>query len=268
MSEVSGTFDDGAEPEVTTEVTETPEETTAEATAEPVEATEESTETNPAEENTQDGVQKVINKKHFEMKEAERRAEALAQENAQLRQQLPQAQRPQVPQVPDPYDDDFEAKTAARDQAIGEQNQYDWQMQQQQYQQQVAQQQHQQAEAATLHKSVTTYTDRSEKLGVSAAELQEAGNTVAQYGIPDQITQHILDDDQGPLITKYLAQHPQEIEKMRGMPLIHAGIHISNVIKPLAAGMQRTSNAPAPVDSLAGGGAPKPELSPKGATFE
>lgn len=86
----------------------------------------------------------------------------------------------------------------------------------------------------TLVEKVQAYSQRAEKLGVSANELQAAGSVVGQFGIDDQLVQLILDDEKGPLITIYLSQNLAELEKLIQMPIIAATTHIATVIKAKA----------------------------------
>lgn len=216
--------------------------------------------------------QKVVNdiaaKKAFEAREAKRRAEEAERRIAELEAKLPQEQAPSVPDLPDPYDDDYQQRMAERDEALRLKAQYDAnqlvKQQQLQQQQQAAQRQEQEE----LNKSVMDYSERAKTLGISDSELQAAGNLVAQYGINDQITRHILKDENGPIITKYLSQNPQAMDVMNTMPPIEAAIYLETHLKPEAIKLKpRTTSAPEPVESLHGAGAPV-SRGPKGATFE
>ena len=113
-----------------------------------------------------------------------------------------------------------------------------------------------------LNQSVSDYTDRAKKLGVSTVDLTAAGQVVAQYGINDQVTQHILADDHGPLITAYLSKNPQAMETLSNLSPISAGVYIESQVKPNAIKLKpQTTNAPAPIDTLNGAGVP-PQVHP------
>ena len=214
------------------------------------------------------GYTKAINKKHFEFKEQERRANALEEQLRKLQSQMPQEQRPEVPELPDPYDDNYAEQIAARDDAIRKAVAYDTQQQFVQYQQQQAQEQSQKAQQEAITKTVQSYSGRAKDLGVKPEQLTAAGNTVHAYGIHDEITQYILGDEQGPLITTYLARHTDELEKISGMSPMQAGIYIDKAVRPKASVSPKKSQAPAPADGLTGGGAPPSERGPKGAKYE
>ena len=78
------------------ELVETPEK----EAAEPVQAEEESKD--PA------GFTKRINQKHFELMEEKRAREALEAEVVALKAKITEIQKPVIPPLPDPYDDDFD----------------------------------------------------------------------------------------------------------------------------------------------------------------
>jgi hypothetical protein len=219
--------------------------------------------------------QKVVNeiaaKKAFEAREAKRKAEDLEKRLAELEASKPVEPVPDVPQAPDPYDDDYEAKLQARDQAMLAKAKYDAQVQYQQQQQQVQMQEQQRLENERLMKSLEGYSARAKKLGISDSELQQAGGLVSQYGLSEQATLHILDDEQGPAITTYLSKNPQAMDAINGMPPMKAAIYIESTIKPEATKAQpKTTNAPEPVEPVQAGGidANDQYSLTRGATFE
>jgi len=213
------------------------------------------------------GFTKAINRKHFQYKEQKRRADELAAEVERLKE-LTLPAKPSIPQIPDPYADNFDELMGNRDKAIQEVAQYNANAAAQQQFAQQQQQLSQQQEQNRLNQSVATYAGRAEKLGVSAEELQVAGNTVAAYGISDELALHVLADEQGPQITTYLARNPAELEKLRDMPAIQAGIYIATNIKDKIKATSGISNAPDPADSLSGGGTAPKDDGPAGVKYE
>jgi hypothetical protein len=206
--------------------------------------------------------QKVVNdiasKKAFEVRESKRANEDLQRQLSELQAKVPVEQAPNVPNLPDPYSDNFEQEMQARDQALLAKAKFDAQAQYQHQQTQVQTQERQRQESEALNQSVEDYSGRAQKLGVSSEELQAAGNIVYQYGIDDSVTRHILTDDHGPLITKYLSQNPQAMDTLRSMPPISAGAFLETQIKPMAIKLKpNTTNAPSPVDTLNGAGSPR-----------
>lgn len=220
--------------------------------------------------------QKVFNdavgKKVFKLREKEREAEQLRRRLEELEAKIPQQGRPVVPESPDPFalsDVEYRQKLVQRDQAIREaaaweaqQQALQWQRQQAQFEQQQRQQERQQAE-------VVAYADRAKKLGVAAAELQEAGTLVAGYGIDPALVEMILADDHGPLLTKYLAKNQLELERLVQMPVTMAAVRLATDLKAKAVAMKpKVTKTPDPLNQPRNSGvSPKPR-GPSGATFE
>jgi hypothetical protein len=210
-----------------------------------------------------------IARKVAKQREAERKATQLEQEAEALRLKVQQYEapvRPDIPPPPDPYDEGFSEKVRYRDAMIARQAQFDAHQAYLQQQQAVIQQQRQQAEQDKLRTTVTTYSEKAEKLGISAQELAQAGQIVAAYGISNEVAEHILNDEQGPAITRYLAKNPLEMDKVMGMTPLKAAVYIESTIKAAAKSPQKM--APEPTETLRGSGAREKERGPKGATFE
>ena len=214
----------------------------------------------------------AVGKKVFKLREKEREAEALKQQLDQLQAQLGERQAPKIPDLPDPFrlsDEEYRQSLARRDQALRESVAYEQQQQAIKQQQQQLQQQRWQEQQEALTSKVKSYSDRATKLGISPEELQQAGNTVAQFGIDDSIVNVILDESDGPLITKYLSKNPLELDSLRHLTPAQAAVRIATQIKQKAASLKpKVNNAPDPLEQPHGAGtAPKPR-GPKGATFE
>lgn len=211
----------------------------------------------------------AIAKKTFKQREAERKAEDLARRLAELEAKVPQETRPEIPPIPNRYDDQLEAKLKARDEAIAQAAAWDARDRarsearlQQEREQTIKQQQ-------DFSQTVTSYTERAEKLGLSKEDLANAGKAVAAFNLPDSVARFILKDPQGPLITKYLAQNPAVLESLVAQEDFMAIAEIAAEIKPKAAGLKPKPNLPPdPAETLSGLGAREKERGPKGATFE
>lgn len=208
----------------------------------------------------------VVAKKAFKAREAEREAKRLRQELESIKANQAKETRPEVPPMPDTYDDDFEAKIAARDKAIRDAAAYDLRESQRVEDQKKAAASQSEAEAEKLQERINTYTQKATSLGVKPDELAKAGKVVADYGIHDEVAGFILDSDAGPLITRYLSRNLSELDKLQEMPPLKAAVYIENVLKHKAAGKKATS-APDPVEPLKGAGVPPTKRGPKGATF-
>jgi hypothetical protein len=196
-----------------------------------------------------ENVQKVINRKHAEKMEAERRADA-----AELRvrefESRQQQYEPEIPQLSDFPDSD----------EVAEYNQklrvrISWENQQS-YNQQEGQRRQQEAyttKQEDFAKKGETYTERAKSLGVSSKELQAAGQTVASYNLSEDIVMGILDDKQGALITTYLANNPLDIENLKTLSPYKAALYMETTIRPkLLSRKPKTTNAPPPAQRVDG----------------
>ena len=213
----------------------------------------------------------AIGKKVFKLREKEREAEQLRKRLEELEKAEPRT-RPTVPELPDPFvasDEEYKRKLREREQALISAAAYDAQQQMlQQQQQQLAQEAARKQQEALVEK-VQTYAERAKTLGVKAEELQAAGSIVGQFGIDDSLVQYILEDDHGPLITKYLSQNVTELDNLRHMHPTMAAVRIATQIKQKAAALKpKVTNAPDPLRKPQPSGVqPKPR-GPQGATFE
>ena len=208
----------------------------------------------------------IVAKKTAKMREIERQSEQYRAELEALRQQVPKDAPPTVPPMPDPWDGEFERKVEARDAAILTKAKWDAAQEYRQQQEQYVQQQSQQASIQQLRDTVQSYTERAEKSGIKEKELQAAGNTIATYGMDHALVNYILNDPDGPAMTMHLAQNIADIEVLRGLDPIRAGVYLETKVKPLA--KKGRKPPPEPTDSPRGSGMAEKSRGPKGATFE
>ena len=205
----------------------------------------------------QAAIQKTINKKHFETQQAKRDLEAansrIAEFESRQREEMA-AKVGTIPNMPDAFDDDFDEKVKQRDEALIAQANFNQQNQSYQAQQQFQQQQAAQAKQAKVQESMTNYSQKATELGIKQEELQAAGNTVAQYGLSDDLVMHILADSDGPLITKHLAANPQEGFQLAQMSPFMVGNFLDGIRQKASTLKPKTSNTPKPSDNLHGRG--------------
>ena len=223
---------------------------------------------------TDDGVQKAINKQHAKYREEERLKIAAQNEARVLKEKLDAIEAEKkvviVPPVPDPYDEDYEAQVKARDEAIKRQATQDAQQQNVIEQQTAAQEAANRADQDHVQSLVDDYTKRIVTLGLDRVEMESAGRTVVEAGISGEIAEFILQQEDGPLITKYLAANPIELDDLRHLPPIQAALKINSDIRLAASAMKpQASTAPDPAETLTGRGAGE-QKNPliAGATFE
>lgn len=214
----------------------------------------------------------AIGKKTFKMREIERELERERQRLAELEAKLPTNTRPELPTLPDRYavsDDEWNQALNQYNQALMKQARYDAEQEHKRQAEAQAQQQKQAQQLQEVEQKVTSYRERSQALGVKPEELQQAGRVVGSYGIGDDLARFILDDDQGPLITKYLAGNISELENIASMTPVAAAVHIATKIKPKAAALKpKVSGAPDPLDPPGRATATQKRIGPEGATFE
>lgn len=270
------TFDDGEE-EVTEPMLEeapespdAPEEQEAEDKPEEQEEAEEGKiEFTPEQQAKVDEIaRKAASRNLDKLREIDEERQRLSQQLEQFQSRQQQdPQRPNIPPVPDPFSDDFEQKMQEREQAIQEAVRYDTfqQLSQQQAEQQARAQQQQQQEA--LEKTVTSYNNRAKKLGIKADELAVAGRQIAAVGMAPELVEHLLNDQQGPSVTVYLANNLDELDKIHSMSPIQAAIYMETQVKPKAAA-RRKPVAPEPTDSPRGSGLPEKLPGSEGILYE
>lgn len=212
---------------------------------------------------------KRINQKHRELMEEKRRNEEL-QRRLQELEQVNEPKRPEIPPLPDPYDDDFDEQVRRRDAAIAAAAAFDARKAQEEAQKQRQMQESLNAQNAVLQRAVTTYAEKAAKLGIKPEELAVAGQVVASYGVNDDLVHFILQDDQGPAITSFLAENPEHIEAVNALGPLNAVSYIEKRIRPNLTKTSKSNNAhiPEPPDTLSGSGATAKQRGPVGAKYE
>lgn len=220
----------------------------------------------------QEVLNREIAKKTFKLREEERKRIQIEQELAAIKSKQSEiAPAPVIPEIPDPFDPDYEKKVTARDEAIKQRAAHDAHLAYLAQQENTAQQRKIEQDQARYQQVAQDYSKKAVALGVSPQELQYAGQGVAAYLSSPELIEEILTDDMGPLITTYLAANVAELEELSLMRPIQAARYIEAKIKPkLAARKPKISNTPDPVQKISGSA---PQGNPyfkhsKGAKFE
>lgn len=201
----------------------------------------------------QDKVQEVINRKHWEAKESERKLLAAQKELEQYKAQQQQA-APNVPDLPDPFDDDYGAKMQQRDQAMRQLLEWESSQRYEQTSQQARQQEEQERLNKELYEKQTKYVQRAKDSGITEQDLQAIGGAIANYGLRDDLVIEILDDNDGPLIAKYLAANPMKMEELSSLTPYQSARYIETLRPSLASLKPRKTNAPNPSTRIEGKG--------------
>ena len=200
----------------------------------------------------------AFNKQYGEKKQLERDLAAQREENAKYQQAERDRQQAAVgnlPDFPDEFDDNFEEKKAEYLNALQAQANFNATNNAYEQQQQASQQQAAQAQQVKAHESMASYSQKATELGIKPEELQAAGNAVMQYNLSNDLTMHILNDPDGPLITKHLAEHAQDGYQLAAMGFSpDAGRFLDGIKVKASALKPKTSSAPAPATNLSGNG--------------
>jgi len=205
--------------------------------------------------------------RYLQKLEKEQELRQAAEEKLARLQPQQEPGQPTIPDLPDPFDDDYIDKMTQYRAAVEKAAQFEVIQKLTQHQQQQEAQAREQAQMAELNQTVTAYSERAKKLGIKADELKIAGQQVGAVGLPQDLVQHILSDDFGPRVTTYLAANYDELEKVQKMSPIKAALYIEAFIKPKAAERQSKSPPP-PVSRPKGAGMPEGKLGGKGLVIE
>lgn len=211
----------------------------------------------------------LISEKVGETYAERQKNEALQRENDELKAKIPKTTRPEVPDLPDKFDEDFEAKMATRDKALIGQQEFDAAERQQSDDDLAAQEESTRQTVEAFNTASKNYSDRSVKLGIKPEDLLKAGQSIQMAGLPLETIAFILDEATGPQITVYLSKNPGALSELAGMSPMNAAVKIASEIKGLAAkGVKQTELPDDPAESLTGQGSQEGLRGPKDATFE
>lgn len=208
-----------------------------------------------------------IDKKVQLQRTAERRAATAEATLAEIEAKTPKPTRPGIPELPDTFDENYDVKMQARDKLIADVASFDARLQQVEEQEQATQQRTQREGAEKLQTAIKAYGDRATGLGISQSDLEAAATKVAAAGVDDALTMHIVDDEQGPLITMYLGDNPRVLDQVATMDPTAVGRFIERNVIPNLSG-KPISQAPSPPQKVNGGGSPTKERGPPRARFE
>ncbi len=203
--------------------------------------------------------QKAINKQHAKFREQERRADGLDKELKTLRDKLSTIETEKgditIPDLPDPYDEDYEAQISARDSAIMQKATQNAQAQVEQAKKTANMEAAKVTEQERVNDLVSGYDKQITVLGLNPDDIRRAGDTVVSYGISTDVAEFILQQEDGPLITKYLADNPLILDDLRNMQPINAALKINSEIRQAASTLKpQASQTPDPTEILSGNG--------------
>ena len=220
----------------------------------------------------QEAANKAFIKNKQKLREEQKQKEAALKEAEELKKRLAEFERekePEVPNMPDPFDDDFEKKVAERDEAIRKAVAY--QQKQEFLREQKSNELKKQQEERESHtkKVLDTYRERVKEVGFTEEEQIKNENVIAAYIQDQSIAEFILSNDDGPLLIKALAENPVELERIAHMNAMQAAVYITNIVAPNAKKLRpQTTKTPAPAKIQHGSGYVKEDPLIAGAHFE
>lgn len=218
----------------------------------------------PFDDETQAIFDKAMGGRLKKQREAEDKLKASDARVKELEAQIPQKEAPKIPDMPNPADfvDDPEGLQKAneeRDGKIVESAKFEAEKEAIDASTQELADQQARDYLEKVEGQKKSYKANADSFGIKADEMASDAKVVSDALRSPLIDEHIVDDPQGPLVAKYLAKNPLELDKLTGMTPIQAGLHIDKEIKPKLAGMIKKSKAPNPPDIIEGGGAPELE---------
>lgn len=218
--------------------------------------------------------QKDINKQHRKYRDEERARKKVEAEAERYRKELEELRAKSVdvtvPPIPDRYDDDYEQKIKERDEALLRKAQHDSQLANKEAESERVAQERRSQEEQALQQKIASFDSNMVSLGLNPLEVKQAADTLVDYEISDTLQDILLEDAEGPLLVKYLADNPVELDTLSGLSTLQLVEHLRGDIRQRANLLRpKTSAAPDPPVTLSGGGVREledPLL--KGATFE
>lgn len=226
------------------------------------EETEENTEAESGDESKHDSVQKAINKQYRRFREEERARMKVEKELEEARERLAKLEKPAdiaIPPMPNSWDDDYDEKVRARDEAILRKAQADTLRQAEEDRIYRTQQEQQFKKQQETQKKLKSYAERAAKHGIRESDLESAVTRVVDSGISADVAAFLLDDEDGGLMTVYLADEDNvmELYELAGMSPVKAGAKLTQIKAKAAAMKKQASKTPPPPEIVSGKGVPE-----------
>ena len=213
-------------------------------------------------ERQQEVMNKAIGEKVAKTHEERRLREEAEAKYQKLLDNQPKPKEPTIPELPDVDDfygdpNGYNAKILAREVAIKEHAVFEAQNRLIRDQQEHQARQVEYEQQAKQREAIESYTKKATDFGLTNEQLNKDATFVTQAGIHPQLSVHLLNDPQGPLVTNYLANNILELDRVRSLNPIDAAVYIATVVRPKLKGVNKSTNAPAPANIDNGGGVPE-----------
>ena len=212
--------------------------------------------------------QKAVAEKAFKEREARRRADDLESRLKELEAKNNTNFDGVIPEKPDQWDEDFDQKMVAREEALKRQARAEYAAAQQREAEAEAQRKRERDEYEQSQKVQAEFKKNASELGVDQDVLARAAQSVIDYGVTPEIEDVILKDKHGALMLQHLAANPLDLSDLIEADQLSAGMLLAEVKQKSLSLKPKPSNAPPPPDSLDGRGVPSKDRGPSGATFE
>lgn len=209
-----------------------------------------------SEEKPQPDYDKIIAEKAFEARKAKREKKELEEKLKSLEAQNA-PKEPEIPSMPDRYDfetdAEFQEAIAKRDQALIEKSRLSLDKEQAEKRKLEAEQDAQKVKMEELNQKVEVYSSRAKEFKIEPAEMQKIGEILEVYELRPDIVEAVLDDEEGPLIAKYLASNPNQVQALNSSTWMN-GESIYKQVKESASALKpKVTSAPEPAEILTGG---------------
>lgn len=208
----------------------------------------------------QEVLDKVIAEKTRKTYEERQRAEKLEKQLAELRQQVPQPQMPDVPPAPNPDDywgepEKYQQAIQERDAALLKRAEFDAQLRQREYLQAQQARQAQEEQLRKQEELSNNYLGKAKEYGIDQEQVVQDAAFVSSIVRNPEVQNFVASDEHGALITRHLARNPQEAEQIAGMTATQAAVYIATQVKPKLSAQGNKSTTPKPAKHISGGGA-------------
>lgn len=238
---------------------------------------EEQADSAPAQEkepNEVEELKKAIAEKAYKEREARRKAEELERRLKAFEEKQPKTELVDVPDLPDPFDDDYEQKLRARENALLERAKFEARESYLKDQQAIAERDKQRQELEASEQRQKQFLNNSQKLGIEAEDFTRYEQAFIDHinklgGVKDpRMINMILDDPQGPLVVQHLAANPLDVDDLLHSDPYIAGSLYERIKSKAMALKPKTSRAPEPATIVEGSAPAKKDRGPEGAIFE
>lgn len=111
-------------------------------------------------------------------------------------------------------------------------------------------------EKAKLVAKVDNFVKRGEAVGLSEEKLEESAIALTEAGIPGDVQNLLLEDEDGAQIVDFLSDNPEQLEAMSKLSAIEQVKFIEKSVRaPATLNKPTVSGAPDPIINISGGGA-------------